>query len=91
MKAVGVRELRSHLSSTLGRDEPVLVTRRCKISGLYLPLVEPGRLPAGLRRAVAGVLGQHLARRLELEGGDEEAVWRDFGAHRRHARWVSET
>jgi hypothetical protein len=86
MKVAGIRELRAHLSGTLGGDEPVLVTRHGKISGLYLPLEEPGRLPLDLRRELAGVLGRHLARQLEHRGVDEEEIQKDFDAHRRSRR-----
>jgi hypothetical protein len=86
MKIAGIRELRSHLRSTLGGEEPVLVTRHGKISGLYLPLEEPDRLPLDLRRELSAVLGRHLAQQLATQGVGEAEVQRAFDAHRRRRR-----
>lgn len=84
MKVAGMRAVRTRMASLLGGNEPVLITRHGKISGLYLPLEEPDRLPVDLRRELAGVLGQHLARHLDAQGVSEDQVQEDFDAHRRH-------
>ena len=54
MKIAGIREVRERAAAYLGGDEPVLVTRHGKISGLFLPLEDPTRLPEDLRRELAG-------------------------------------
>ena len=86
MKIAGIREVREKTAAYLGGDEPVLVTRHGKISGLYLPLDEPDRLPEDLRRELAGVLGRHLDRLLDARGVSERQVLEEFDAHRRRRR-----
>lgn len=69
----GVRDFRAHLTRFVSGDEPVLLTRHGKVSGLYLPLDDASRVPDDLRRELAAVLGSHLSRLLELRGvGDQE-------------------
>ena len=86
MKIAGIRKVRSQMASLLGGDEPVLITRHGKISGLYLPLDQPDRIPDDLRRELAGVLGRYLDQALRASGVTEEDVQKDFNAHRRRRR-----
>jgi len=86
MRITGVRELRANLSGALAGDEPILVTRHGKISGVYVPLSDPDRLPDDLRREFIGVIGDHLSRQLDAAGVTEEEVLEDFDAHRRRRR-----
>lgn len=86
MRVTGVRALRGNLAALLDGGEPVLVTRYGKLSGLYLPLDDPDRIPTDLRRELAGVLGRHLSGLLEAQGVTEDAVREDFDAHRRRRR-----
>lgn len=86
MKIAGIRKVRSQMASLLGGDEPVLITRHGKISGLYLPLDQPDRIPDDLRRELAGVLGRYLDQALRSRGVTEEDVQEDFNAHRRRRR-----
>lgn len=86
MQMTGVREFRAHLTRYVSSEEPVLLTRHGKISGVYLPLEDASRVPDDLRRELASVLGAHLARLLEARGGSDEALEEDFRAHRRRRR-----
>jgi len=86
MRMAGVREFRAHLPRYLSGEEPVLLTRHGKVSGLYLPLEDPSRIPDDLRRELASVLGAHLARLLEARGVSEGEIEEDFRAHRRRRR-----
>jgi len=86
MRIAGIRELRARSADLLGGEEPVLVTKHGRVSGVYLPLEEPDRLPADLRRELAAVLGRHLSRLLAAQGVTEEEVTKDFRAHRRRRR-----
>ncbi len=86
MRIAGIRELRAKSASLLGGSEPVVVTRHGKVSGLYLPLDEPDRLPEDLRRELAAVLGRHLASLLEARGISEREVTQDFNDYRRSRR-----
>ena len=62
MKIAGIRELRAQSAALLGGDEPLLVTKHGRISGVYLPLEEPDTIPDDLRRELALVLGRHLSK-----------------------------
>jgi hypothetical protein len=83
MRVAGVREIRENLAALLGGHEPVLVTRHGKLSGLYLPLDDPDRIPTDLRREMALVLGRHLAALLATNGVTEQSVQKDFNTYRR--------
>jgi hypothetical protein len=86
MKMAGIREIRSKTAALLGGDEPLLVTRHGKISGLYLPLEDADRLPQDLRRELGQVLSSHLTRQLAAGGSTEEEILEDFHAFRRRRR-----
>jgi hypothetical protein len=86
MRIAGIRELRARSADLLGGDEPVLVTKHGRVSGVYLPLEEPDRLPADLRRELATVLGRHLSRLLAAQGVTGEEVAEDFRARRKRRR-----
>ncbi len=86
MKVAGIRELRAKSAALFGSGEPVLVTRHGKVSGVYVPLDEPDRLPDDLRRELTAVLGRHLATLLERQEVTEKDVAEDFRAYRRRRR-----
>jgi len=86
MRVTGIRELRSQMSLVFGEGEPVLVTRHGKVSGLFLPLGEPKRIPSDLRSELAELLGRHLESLLEAKGVTEEEIQADFDAHRARRR-----
>jgi hypothetical protein len=86
MRMAGVREFRAHLTRYVSSEEPVLLTRHGKVSGLYLPLEDASRVPDDLRRELGSVLGAHLARLLDARGVSEREVGEDFRAHRRRRR-----
>jgi hypothetical protein len=86
MKIAGIRELRARSAALFGSGEPVLVTRHGKVSGVYVPLDEPDRLPDDLRRELVAVLGRHLAKFLEHKGVTEKEVTEDFHAYRQRRR-----
>jgi len=86
MKIAGIREIRARSAELLGGDEPVVVTKHGRVSGVFLPLDEPDRLPTDLRRELAAVLGRPLERRLAAQGVAEKQVVEDFRAHRRRRR-----
>jgi hypothetical protein len=86
MKVAGIREIRSKTAELLGGDEPLLVTRHGKISGLYLPLEDADRVPQDLRRELGQVLSFHLAKLFEAGGWNEEELHEDFDGFRRRRR-----
>ncbi len=74
------------MADLLGGDEPLLVTRHGKVSGVYLPLEEADRIPLDLRLELSAVLGRHLDRLLVSAGVDDAEIQADFDAHRRSRR-----
>ena len=86
MRMAGVRDFRAHLTRYVSGEEPVLLTRHGKVSGLYLPLEDASRVPDDLRRELASVLGAHLSRLLEERGVSEKELEEGFRAHRRRRR-----
>jgi hypothetical protein len=55
MKVAGIREVRAKTAVLFGGNEPLLVTRHGKVSGVYVPLNEADRLPEDLRRELSVV------------------------------------
>ena len=86
MKIAGIRELRAQSARLLGGDEPILVTKHGKISGIYLPLEKPDKVPDDLRREFRGALGRHLERLLARQGIIESKMSKDFDTYRRRRR-----
>jgi hypothetical protein len=86
MRVVRISEIRSKMAELLGGNEAVLVTRRGKISGLYLPLRDTDRIPRELRRELGEVLSAHLSRQLAAGGQTEEEIQQDFDSFRRGRR-----
>ena len=86
MKIAGIRELRADIKGVLSAGEPVLVTRHGRVSGVYVPLDEPDRIPDDLRKDIVRVLGEHLSHQLDTAGVCEDDVLEDFHAHRRRRR-----
>ena len=86
MKIAGARQLRARSAEYLGGDQPVLVTKHGHVSGVYVPLEHPDRLPQDLRRELADVLGHYLSRLLEHQGVTEKRLEKDFRAYRKRRR-----
>jgi hypothetical protein len=86
MRVAGIREIRSKMAELLAGDEPLLVTRHGKVSGLYLPLEDADRIPQDLRRELGQVLSAHLARHFAAGGRTESEILKDFDAFRRRRR-----
>ena len=86
MRIAGIRELRARTAALLGGKEPVIVTHHGKISGLYLPLEDPDRIPTDLRLELARVLGRHLSQVTQSRAVTESEIQKDFDAYRRGRR-----
>ena len=67
-------------------DEPVLVTKEGKISGLYLPLENPDQVPEDLRRDLISAVGRYISEALAEKGVREEEILEDFDDFRRRRR-----
>ena len=86
MKVAGIREVRNKQAILSRGQEPLLVTRHGKVSGVYVPLHEVDRLPADLRRQLTSVVGSYLAKELARKGVTERKIKEDFRPYRRRRR-----
>jgi PHD/YefM family antitoxin component YafN of YafNO toxin-antitoxin module len=86
MRVAGIREVRSKPAILFCGQEPLLVTRHGKVSGVYVPLHEFDRLPADLRRELSSVVGRYLAKELARREVTERKIKEDFRAYRRRRR-----
>lgn len=84
MGIAGMRKLES--PALLEGDEPVLVIKEGKISGLYLPLENPDQVPEDFRRDLIAVVGRYISEALDEKGAMEEEILEDFDAFRRRRR-----
>lgn len=79
MRISTVREFRDHATSLLRNDEPLLVTRRGRLAGVYLPWTKD-TVPQDLQRELFLAVTQSLAGQLKAAGTQEQEVLKDFDA-----------
>ena len=86
MKMTTVREFRDRATALLRSKDPVLVTRRGRLAGVFFPCPQ-ATLPLELRREVFGMLSAVIARQIKRRGLSEGEVLADFERWReeRHA------
>ncbi len=85
MRAATVREFRDQATKLLKETEPILVTRRGRIVGFYLPATGPS-LPLEIKKDLFDVLTRKIRRMLKVRGVPEEAVLADFEETRKARR-----
>ncbi|HET6516539.1 MAG TPA: hypothetical protein VFG09_15405 [Thermodesulfovibrionales bacterium] len=86
MKVATVREFRDKATSLLKEEEPILVTRHGRVTGLYLPVEHPESFPVELRKDVLVRLGESISRSLAEKGITEEKLLADFGTFKKARR-----
>lgn len=86
MKIATVREFRDKATSYFKEDEPVLVTRHGKVTGLYLPIEHPESFPLELRKEMLIRIGEYIGRSLKKEGVTERKLIADFESHKKTRR-----
>ena len=85
MRTATVREFRDQATKLLKETEPILVTRRGRIVGFYLPATGTS-LPLEIKRDLFYVLTRTIRRMMKVHGATEEAVLADFEAARKARR-----
>jgi hypothetical protein len=85
MRISTVREFRDNASGMLRGKDPILVTRRGKLAGIFFPRPE-ATLPVELKREMFGILSTEIGRQLRKRGVSEEEVLEDFAAWRQAKR-----
>jgi hypothetical protein len=85
MRTATVREFRDQATTLFRETEPILVTRRGKIAGFYLPATGTS-LPLEIKKDLFTVLARAIQRRMKTRGVTEEAILADFEQTRKARR-----
>jgi len=85
MRISSVREFRDQATTLLRSEDPVLVTRRGRVAGVFLPWRE-ATLPVDLRRELFTMLTAEIASQLKRKRVTESAILRDFARWRKGRR-----
>lgn len=85
MKISSVREFRDNATGLLRSKDPILVTRRGRVAGIFFPWPE-GTLPIDLKREVFSVLSEQVRREVSGRGLSEDEIAADFKTWRKSKR-----
>jgi len=85
MRVSTVREFRDKATGFLKSKEPVLITRRGRMAGVFFPSPE-GVLPIDLKRELFTLLTTEIARQIKKAGVTEEEILADFDQWRKTRR-----
>lgn len=85
MRISTVREFRDNASGMLRSKDPILVTRRGKLAGIFFPRPE-ATLPVELKREMFGILSAEIGRQLRKRRVSEEEILAEFSAWRKAKR-----
>ena len=83
MRTTTVKEFRDQATKLLRGSELLLITRRGKAAGLYLPLGETQDLPLELRKELQVSLARSVRQALEEKGITEEEILEGFERSRK--------
>jgi len=89
MRIATVKEFRDKASTMFRSHEPLLITRRGKVAGLYLPLDEVDQFPFDLRKDLQQALASSVRQGLEERGLNEEEILEDFERFRKQTQHSS--
>ncbi|MCX6617446.1 MAG: hypothetical protein NTZ98_15285 [Acidobacteria bacterium] len=85
MRISTVREFRDNATGFLRSRDPILVTRRGRLAGVFFPWPEAS-LPMELKRELFSVLSAEVRRQIKKRGLTEEEVVADFESWRKDRR-----
>ena len=85
MRISTVREFRDNATGLLKSKEPVLITRRGRMAGIFFPSPE-GILPIDMKRELFASLSAEIARQVKKRGITEEEIMADFKSWRKTRR-----
>jgi hypothetical protein len=77
MKISTVREFRDNATGLMRSKDPILITRRGRLAGVFLPTPE-GSLPLELKREMFALLSSEIARQIKKRGVSEDEILSDF-------------
>jgi len=85
MKISSVREFRDNATGLLRSRDPILVTRRGRLAGVFFPCPE-GTMPVELKREVFSVLSEEVRRQVSKRSLSEGEILADFESWRKDKR-----
>jgi hypothetical protein len=85
MKISTVREFRDNATGLMRSKDPILVTRRGRLAGIFFPHPE-ATLPLELKRELFALLSSQIARQIKKRGISEEEIETDFHRWRKNKR-----
>ncbi|MGA8432945.1 MAG: hypothetical protein WB729_24195 [Candidatus Sulfotelmatobacter sp.] len=85
MKISTIREFRDRATTLLRSDDPILLTRRGRVAGLFLPWRE-ATLPLDLKRELFSMLTSEIGLHLKKQRLKEKDVLQDFAKWRKGHR-----
>jgi len=85
MKISSVREFRDQATGMLRSKDPILVTRRGRLAGVFFPWPE-GTLPLEFKRELFSVLSDQVRKQVARQGISEDEVIADFDSWRKKKR-----
>lgn len=85
MKISTVREFRDKATGYLRSKDPILVTRRGRLAGVFFPRPEAS-LPIEFKRELFAALSSEIARQIRKRGLKPENVVADFESWRKETR-----
>lgn len=85
MKISTIREFRDQATTMLRSDDPILLTRRGRVAGVFLPWRE-ATLPLDLKRELFSMLTSEIALHLKKKRVTEKEVLQDFVRWRKGRR-----
>ncbi len=86
MKVATVREFKDKATAYLKEEEPILVIKQGKVTGLYLPIEHPETVPLELRKELLIRIGKSISRSLEKKGITEEKLLANFDTFKKTRR-----
>ena len=85
MRVSTVRDFRDNATGLLRSKDPILVTLRGRLAGIFFPWPE-GTMPIELKREVFTVLSEQIRRQVSKAGLSEDEIVADFESWRKSKR-----
>ena len=85
MKISSVREFRDNATGFLRSKDPILVTRRGRLAGVFFPCPE-STLPIEMKREMFSVFSDEMRRQVKKRGLSEDEIVEDFKSWRKNRR-----
>jgi hypothetical protein len=86
MRVSTVKEFKARATEYLRSDEPLLITRRGKIAGFFVPVTDPSQLPIDVRNQLLIALVERVREKIRKKGLAEEEISARFKAFRKARR-----